>query len=244
MIAAFMLLNDLPQSSPQVFYSLAATLIPIFLFGGATVAHLSRPPRGTSQMSLAVRAWLIAFFCGVAIIAEASAILAALAGEAGDVQRGFIVMTLIAGMVVTAAGIWLPWVARVGRTNLPKGLKTLTTVVPGLFLLVSAVPVISLMNDALRVARESEKISALSVAVRHHMGEVRDSERRIDAYRYRLGRLKERRALAIERDEPLVHKVVVLEIEAQEEFKSLQEGRLQDLLRTATEEVIEAKPEF
>jgi hypothetical protein len=244
MIGDSMLPADFPHGSPQVFYSLAATLIPIFLFGGAAVAHLSRPPRGARQMSLVVQAWMIAIFCSVAIVAEASAILAALAGEADDAQRGFIVFTSIAGMVVTAAGIWLPWVARVRRTTLSRGVKISTAVVPGAILLASAIPVISLMNKAVTVARESEEVSALSVAVQHHMDEVRDSERRIDEYRYRLGRLKERRALAIERGEPLVHKMVAIEIEAQEQFKRLQERRLNDLLRAATEEVLRAKPEF
>lgn len=236
--------TDLPQSQPQVFYSLAATLIPIFLFGGTFVAQLTRPPRGLSHASLITRGILIPIFGGIAITAEAMAINGAVAGETGDFQRGVIVFALISGLTVTVGGIWMPWASRVRRVALPRQVKWIVIGVPGLFLLASAYSIVSQMDDTITLARETDKQVRLTGAIRLRAAEIRESERRIDTYNYRVGKLKERRAVAIERDEPVVEKILRIEISTQEQLKQIEEKYLVNLFRKGQKEIDQAKPDF
>jgi hypothetical protein len=237
-------LIDFPQSSPQVFYSLAATLIPIFLFGGTFVAQLSRPPKAASHSSLLWRAALIPLFGAVAITAEAMAINAAVAGDASGFERAVIVFALISGLTVTIMGIWLPWIARIRSARIPKPVKWLVLGGPALFLLLSAYSVLSQMNRTITYAGEAENQVALRIAINQRAAELRDADRRIDVYIYRLGRLRERLMVAIERDEPHVRRAVVIEIETQEKLEEIQRRHLYEIARKGWREIAEAKPEF
>lgn len=235
---------DLPPSHPQVFYSLAATLIPIFLFGGIFGAWLSRPPKGASHNSLVTLVVAIPLLGSLAIIAEAAAINAAVAGEAGGAQRFVIVLALIVGMVATVAGAWLPWVSRALRSGALDGWELLGVVGLGLILLAGAYSVVTQMNDAIHLAHETEKVSNLAGSVHQRAAEIRESQRKIDAYTYRLGRLRERRATAIEHNEPVTDRVVVIEIDTQEKLQAIEEKGLAKLLRDGQREVDAGKPDF
>lgn len=235
---------DLPPSHPQVFYSLAATLIPIFLFGGIFGAWLSRPPKGASHRALTILTVAIPLFGSLAIVAEAAAINAAVAGEAGAGQRFVIVLALIVGMVATVGGAWLPWVSRALQSGALVGWELLGVTGLGLILIVGAYSVVTQMNDAIHLANETEKVSNLASSIRQRAAEIRESERRIDAYTYRLGRLRERRAIAIEHDEPVTERVVVIEIDTQEKLRAIEERSTKELFRTGQREIDAGKPDF
>lgn len=237
-------LLHLPPSHPRVFYSLAATLIPIFLFGGTFVARLSDPPRGVSHRSLLWRGGLIPIFGAIAITAEAMAINAAVAGDAGRLQRGFIVFALISGLTVSIMGIWIPWISRIRSSRLPAHAKHAVLILPAAILLLAAYSVVSDMNDTVSYAGTAEDQVALRIAIDRRAAEIRDADRRLDAYTYRIGRLKERLLVAIERRERYVRRAVAVEIKTQEELQELEKQHLGEIIHKGREEIAETRPDF
>jgi hypothetical protein len=86
------------------FYELAATLIPVFLFGGVL---LNRSDLGSDW-----GIWALIILGALAVYAEVTAISGALSGSISDFNRYVVALTLVIGMVSVYLGAVLPMLSK------------------------------------------------------------------------------------------------------------------------------------
>jgi hypothetical protein len=104
--------------SEAAFYEVAATLIPLFLLGGALFDRL-KPGETTTSARVSFMAGLIPAVGGWVILAEAIAISAVVSGNSGWLTRIIVTSALSAGMLGAIVSLWWPWFTRY-RTNASK----------------------------------------------------------------------------------------------------------------------------
>lgn len=95
------------------FYGIAATLIPLLLFGGVAVERLR--PNATATPARILASLITIYAVGyLAVIAEIIAILVLVTGESNLLFLVIVVVALVAGMYAIVAAIAWPWVALAG----------------------------------------------------------------------------------------------------------------------------------
>jgi hypothetical protein len=227
----------LPPSDEKAFFEIAATLIPLLLFGGVIVDRL-RPPRDKEWRSWhSAVAFYLPVFGASAILAEITAIQVVVTGHSGDFARISVSLVLVVGMLSTIAVIWLPWIARMRKTS---GTHSggLALLAGALLLVLLSVLTIWVLADSVNVAANTENAARLGKAIERNHDELSALRKDIDARLFRLGGLQEQRLAAAGRVDHTAAKSLrrelerqraILQVDFSEETRLLQESA--DLLR-------------
>jgi hypothetical protein len=105
--------------SETAFYEIAATLIPLFLLGGALIDRL-KPGDVESDERVWWMTAVIPLVGIWGIFAEGIAISAAVSGNSDWLTRLIVVSALLAGMFAAVISLWWPWLSRAGKLH-PSG---------------------------------------------------------------------------------------------------------------------------
>jgi hypothetical protein len=97
------------------FFEIAATLIPVLLFGGSLLG--ARDPSGAEVLAHRVRYFSLPVLAMFAILGEVFAIKGAVAGESSVVERVFVFSAILFGMAGISLNAALP-AARAVRRDL------------------------------------------------------------------------------------------------------------------------------
>jgi hypothetical protein len=139
------------------FFEIAATLIPILLFGGV-VAERLRPNSGDPLIRVFNHAAFIPALGSLAILAEVTAILSVVAGTSSWWSRLLVATSLTAGMLAIVVSLWLPWIDTL-RKRAPRKAQAVikaSVVVFGVSLLGS----VGLMTFGVSAGEEGERTDA------------------------------------------------------------------------------------
>jgi hypothetical protein len=116
------------------YYEIAATLIPILLFGGVVTDRLIPPRDAEWQQRHDVATWALLAAGVLAVTAEIMAITVVVTGIAGQLQRYVVSAALVSGILGAVGAFWLPWLRRssqAGRESSP-AFATAALVIGGL----------------------------------------------------------------------------------------------------------------
>ncbi len=203
------------------FFEIAATLIPILLFGGVVAERLrpkdSEPAKRTWLFSVA-----IPVIGAIAITAEVVAINAVVTGNSNDAARLFVASALTVGLLAIIVALWLPWAERL-RRHCPKwGVAINIAVI--LLLVVAAVISVGAMTAGVESEQEGERVADYEAALGKKEAEQEVVWRRIERLSLEEGNLTLKLARFVG-DPPGIQKA---EVEAiSQEGRS--RGRLLDL---------------
>lgn len=139
----------------QRFFELAATIIPVLLFG-SVIANALRPPDETQRIGLlhGIRPLAFAIYLTAMASAEMLAIAVAVGGGATDGIRIFVAMALVVGICGFGLVLLVPWALRFRKEQqTPLLLGTLVAI---LFLGLFGWSSVFLMQFAFEGSRSSE----------------------------------------------------------------------------------------
>jgi uncharacterized protein YhhL (DUF1145 family) len=148
---AAVLLRQLSPGDERAFFEIAATLIPLLLFGGVFVERV-RPPqekRGALHLLATMSILLFGIF---ALFAEAAAIRSVVAGDAEKPTRIFVAFVLVAGMTLVVMAIATPWMTALA--NAEPGMRRWLAPVTRLLLVACGIGAFIVLVDGTDVAIE------------------------------------------------------------------------------------------
>jgi hypothetical protein len=184
------------------FFEIAATLIPLLLFGGV-VAERIRPDDTHDKNGLLSRGSGIAIVSCYAILAEAVAIDAVVTGEWEWWGEVLVVVFVVGGMALVVGALVYPWYAKLdglsgeeGKTA-ARGLAVSTVLS---ILLIAGWGAVEMLSNVDR-AGESQTLEAITAAIAQKTTEVTAVENRVLAVSVALARAKRQIAVATARDE-------------------------------------------
>jgi uncharacterized membrane protein YidH (DUF202 family) len=173
-------ITHLIKGNVIAFYEIAATLIPLLLFGGV-FAERSRPPaehweRRHDRTTMAI---LVAGI--IAMLAEVLAIGVVVTGRATALDRYVVSVALVGGMLSVVWLIWRPWGDRQRHER-----KQATTNAPLIvvFLGIGAVFVYTLAS-AVNVAATAERTNELNLGAEEIIKRVKEVQTRMENERNR-----------------------------------------------------------
>ena len=149
--------TPLTHGDHMAFFEIAATLIPILLFGGV-VAERLRPKSDDPLIRTLNHAALIPALGSFAILAEVTAILAIVSGSSELWSRLLVAVVLTAGLLAIVVSLWLPWMGQLRKKDAERA-KTLSRA--SVVLLAAAFVVSSaLMTFGVSTGAEIERLDA------------------------------------------------------------------------------------
>jgi uncharacterized membrane protein YidH (DUF202 family) len=188
---------------------LAATLIPLLLFGGIVVTRAGRPEKGLSSGSMTTRIFVIAVLGSIAIVGEAAAIAASVeGGDVGTTFRVLVAATLVVGMSATVIAACWPWMRRV--RNIEKGgpvwkyNSVFVVLLPMVLITFASYLVLSLLAHTVQFAAYTEELSMFQKEEDKNSRDRESAERSIQIAEGRLDEFELRWVAAKEAHEPMV----------------------------------------
>ncbi len=100
---------DALKGDVRTFYQIAATLIPLLLFGGVVVERFIPPKRRWRPGHFLATASVIPIVGFYSIYAEVLAIQALVTGETDTLTSYVVSGAIVGGMLAVICSIWLPW---------------------------------------------------------------------------------------------------------------------------------------
>jgi hypothetical protein len=169
---------DALKGDVRSFYEIAATLIPLLVFGGV-VAERVIPPKGRwREIHFGAAMWAVPASGFYAVFAEVLAITAVVTGEADTLTRYVVSAALVGGMLAVVCSIWLPWLAGV-REEIGQPFSRRAKWTIGLT--VAAVGLIALFQlaSAVDVAGTTERAREYEAAIQKNLDEQEAVRERI-----------------------------------------------------------------
>lgn len=225
-----MLLTE-PPGSERAFFEIAATLIPLLLFGGVLIERARPPALRDWKREHESLALVLAAFGAVAILAEALAIEAVVTGQALAPTRVLVALVLVAGMTLAVAAISWPWLSRLRQSG--RGSYGLIAPLSAVVLLAAALGAFGVLVDGTDIAAQKERFDAYEKALKANLAEQDAVRRRLDSLSLEMSRLDGRLAIATgHRDEVAVSALTVeidgldlqIELAGERESRLFREG--------------------
>lgn len=179
-------------------FEIAATLIPLLLFGGV-VAERVGPRDGYDARTLLMLGLLVAFVGGYAILAEAVAITVVVTGEPTLFAEIFTLVFLIGGMIGVVVALIQPWYAKLKKTAVSRA-KVLQQLAALALMSVAVLVLIGLLNSLHR-AGEGEFSEARLAVITQKTTEEAAVRSRILALLLAVGRIEQQETVARTRHE-------------------------------------------
>lgn len=161
---------DALKGDVGAFYEIAATLIPLLVFGGV-VAERVIPPKGRwTAVHEGAALWAVPAAGLYAVLAEVLAIEAVVTGRADTLARYVVSAALVGGMLAVVCSIWLPWLARVRDE---RGRPLSVRAGWGIGLAVAVVGLVALLGlaSAVDVAASTERTREYETAIQKNLNE-------------------------------------------------------------------------
>lgn len=102
---------DALKGDVRAYYEIAATLIPLLVFGGVVTERVIPPKGRWKAVHFGAAVWAVPASGFYAIFAEVLAITAVVTGEADALTRYVVSGAIVGGMLAVVCSIWLPWLA-------------------------------------------------------------------------------------------------------------------------------------
>jgi hypothetical protein len=180
------------------FFEIAATLIPLLLFGGI-VADRVRPNENHDERQLSIFGSLIAGLGCYAVLAEAVAINAVVTGEWETWGEILVVGFVVGGMAVVVGALVFPWHAKLAeKDNASARRLAISTVLA--ILGIAGWGIFEMLSNVDR-AGESQALEAINTAISRRTTEAAAVENRVLAVSIALTRARRQMAVANARDE-------------------------------------------
>jgi hypothetical protein len=229
----------LPPSEEKAFFEIAATLIPLLLFGGI-IADRLRPPSEEDWRSWhSAVAFYIPLFGACAILAEVTAIQVVVTGDSGGLQRIFVSLVLVVGMLSTIAVIWLPWMLRMREAEGTVFHRIAAAV--GAVIAVLGIGVVIVLSGTADTAAQTEETAALQQALERNYSEQDALQQRVSGRVFEIENLHREVEAAIEQRDLTAAQSIMLQVKTQSELVDLEQKRLDQLALEGTNLVREAE---
>lgn len=149
--------TPLKHGDHLAFFEIAATLIPILLFGSVLAERL-RPNSDAPLSRVFNHAAFIPILGSLAILAEVTAILSVVAGTSSWWSRLLVATSLTAGMLAIVISLWLPWIDTLRKRAARQAQRVIraSIVILGVSLLGS----VGLMTVGVSAGEESDRTDA------------------------------------------------------------------------------------
>ena len=196
--------NDVHPGGESAFFEIAATLIPLLLFGGILVERIKPPPQKRWRERHEYLVLLLIVFGGLTLIAEAAAIRAVVIGKSQEtVTRALVAIVLVVGMSLVIAAISTPWLARIRKAD-PDFYKVM---LPSSLVVVGSCAVLAaaMLIDGTNVANEYESLTAYRKASARNSEKLAEVNKRAESLSREEDRVRSRLEIARARnDRPAV----------------------------------------
>jgi hypothetical protein len=161
---------DALKGDVRAYYEIAATLIPLLVFGGVVTERVIPPKGRWKAIHFGAAMWAIPASGFYAVLAEVLAITAVVTGEADALTRYVVSGAIVGGMLAVVCSIWLPWLAGV-REESGQPLSRQTKWAIGLS--VTAVGLIALLGlaSAVDVAATTERTREFEAVLQKNLDE-------------------------------------------------------------------------
>ena len=194
-----------PASSDEIaFFEIAATLIPILLFGGVLVDRSRPPTDGKWSPPHVCLALALPLFGSLALLAEVIAIRAIMAGDAALFARVFVAGVLIAGMAAVVLTVSLPWVIGLQERSSDSLSRSAVASVAVVGLIAGAA--FTLLVDGLASADRGEREEQGYRQALKSVGELEAMRHRIDSVSREFEGLRQRREVARAKGDSLLYR--------------------------------------
>jgi hypothetical protein len=205
-----MLPGESPGNEPA-FFEIAATLIPLLLFGGVVIERV-RPSaiQGSSKAQLPV-SLAIMLFGALALGAEALAIEAAVIGKGSAVSRVTVALFLVAGMTSVVVAIAAPWLSRLKKADRTSYWLVVLSSVP--LLLVVSTAALAILVDGTNVASNKERFSSYNSSLIENSAEQNALSRTLDSFWLEKNRLEGRLMIATGHGDTVAERALENELE-------------------------------
>ena len=149
--------TPLTHGDHMAFFEIAATLIPILLFGGV-VAERLRPKSDDPLVRIFSHAAFIPALGSLAILAEVTAILAIVSGTSNWLSRLLVAVVLTGGLLAIIVSLWLPWMDQLHKKDAKWARTVVRISVVGLT--GAFVGSVALMTSGVSTGAEIERLDA------------------------------------------------------------------------------------
>jgi hypothetical protein len=166
--------TPLRHGDHMAFFQIAATLIPILLFGGVVIDRL-RPGTNVTLRQIKPYALWIPAIGAIAIVGEVTAISAIVSGDSDWWSRLLVAAVLTFGMVAIILIVWLPWIVALRKRDV-KGARDMV-IGTVLLLAVATAGSVRVMTAGVSSGEETERIRA-SLAAQNEAAAVQAVARR------------------------------------------------------------------
>lgn len=169
---------DALKGDVRSFYEIAATLIPLLVFGGVVTERVIPPKGRWKALHFGAAVWAVPASGFYAIFAEILAINAVVTGEADVLTRYVVSGAIVGGMLAVVCSIWLPWLAG-AKEESREPLSSLTKW--GIGLVIAGVGFISFFQlaEAVDVAGTTEREREFRAAIQKNLEEEAAVQERI-----------------------------------------------------------------
>jgi len=195
---------SLAPSNEVAFFEIAATLIPILLFGGVITERIQPPSEKKWRYLHIFMAPYFPLFGALALFAEALAIRAVVVGDGTQFDRILVAAILVLGMTAVVMTISAPWLSGLQRKE--KGAYGNVAWLSAAAVILGAVGSFILLIDGVDVADEGERAQAISKEVSKNLAEQDAVRHRAESLTRELGRISQQQQVALERGDFVVYK--------------------------------------
>lgn len=188
------------HGDPIAFFEIAATLIPVLLFGGV-VAQRRGPSARDSHETTKQLATFIPMVGAIAIFGEVVAIIAIVTGDSDWWNRLIVALTLTLGMAAVVLAVWWPWFMAV-KTKLPRESRGIA-LYGWMSLIVAVGGSVLVMTEGVGGAASTQKLEEQMRAFERSSDRLNGLRMRIQSNQEDLSDLSQKRKTAEARSEPL-----------------------------------------
>jgi hypothetical protein len=162
----------------RAYYEIAATLIPLLVFGGIVTERVIPPKGRWSDVHFGAAVAAVPASGFYAIFAEVLAITAVVTGEADTLTRYVVSGAIVGGMLAVVCSIWLPWLAG-AKEEMGQPLSVRTKWSIGLC--VAGIGLVSMyqLASAVDVAATTERTREFRSAIQKNLNEETTIQERI-----------------------------------------------------------------
>jgi hypothetical protein len=199
-----------PPADERAFFEIAATLIPLLLFGGVVIDRTRPPARSKWTDRHDFVGMVFVLVGGVAVWAETIAIGGVITGSATTLSRVFVSVVLLGGMVLVIVAIAAPWFSRM-RETVPRGLGLGTALIAGAMLLTFVFAASAVLREGTALTLRKERREAYEKAIKENSDERGTVKRRLEFLEGEMRRTDAQLAIAKGHHDPVAASAVAAE---------------------------------
>lgn len=183
-----------PPADERAFFEIAATLIPLLLFGGVVIDRTKPPPTSKWTNRHDFVGMVFVLFGGIAVWAETVAIGGVITGSATTLSRIFVSVVLLGGMALVVVAIAAPWLSRM-REAVPRGFGLCVVLIAGCTLFTCVFAASRVLREGTSLALRKEHREAYEGAIEKNSEEQNGNEWHLESLEDEMRRLNAQLAI-------------------------------------------------